>query len=434
MKLTIKQTLALDYLEDQTTREVLYGGAAGGGKSILGSYWLLKMAFKYPGTRWLMGRSELKTLKKTTLNSFFEVCKMMGLKSGKHYKLHQQDNIVYIPNGSQILLADLYAYPSDPDFDSLGSLEITGAFLDECNQMSEKAKNIVKSRIRYKIDEFGLVPKQLMSCNPAKNWVYQEFYKPYKQGVLSTDKKFIQALVTDNDFISKHYIENLRSLDKVSRERLLDGNWEYDDDPSALMDFGKILWAFDNEGLEGGEKFITADVARFGFDKTVIAIWNGFRVELHTYSKKSVKETADQIREFSVIYGVPNHHILVDEDGVGGGVVDILRCRGFVNNARPLRNPVTGNEENYQNLKSQCYYMLAERVNKGGIYIESDKKQVIIEELEQVKQYKMDSDGKKAVLPKEKLKELLGRSPDYADALMMREWFELTPKFSWLAF
>jgi phage terminase large subunit len=34
------------------------------------------------------------------------------------------------------------------------------------------------------------------------------------------------------------------------------------------------------------------------------------------------------------------------------------------------------------------------------------------------------------VLPKDKVKELIGRSPDFADTLMMREWFELKPKFT----
>jgi len=34
---------------------------------------------------------------------------------------------------------------------------------------------------------------------------------------------------------------------------------------------------------------------------------------------------------------------------------------------------------------------------------------------------------KKAVLPKDKVKDVLGRSPDFADAIMMREYFELKP-------
>ena len=71
MELTIKQTKALDYLEDKVTNEVLFGGGAGGAKSVLGCYWQLKNRLKYPGTRSIIGRSKLKTLKETTLQSFF---------------------------------------------------------------------------------------------------------------------------------------------------------------------------------------------------------------------------------------------------------------------------------------------------------------------------------------------------------------------------
>lgn len=433
MKLTVKQTKALEFLEDGTTRELLYGGAAGGGKSVLGCYWLLKSALKYPETRWLMGRSELKTLKKTTLNSFFEVAKLQGLKANVHYRFNQQENIIHFPNGSTILLADLFNYPSDPEFDSLGSLEITGAFIDECNQLVEKAKNIVKSRIRYKLEEFGLVPKMLMTCNPAKNWVYYEFYQLSRQNELPEERRFIQALVTDNPFISPEYIKNLQTLDLNSRERLLNGNWEYDDDPAALIRYEKILDCFSNDfNSLGGEPFITCDVARFGSDKTVIGIWNGWSVRLYVFSGISVTETANKIHDFRQKHSIPVSSVIADEDGVGGGVVDILKCNGFVNNSRPLPNPVTHQDDNYANLKSQCYFRLAERINKGGLFIDCNDintKQLIIQELEQVKQYNMDKDGKRQVLPKDKVKELIGRSPDFADTLMMREWFELKPRF-----
>jgi phage terminase large subunit len=45
----------------------------------------------------------------------------------------------------------------------------------------------------------------------------------------------------------------------------------------------------------------------------------------------------------------------------------------------------------------------------------------------------MDKDGKKQVMPKDKVKEMIGRSPDFSDTLMMREWFELAPRLSWVA-
>jgi len=432
MILTKKQTKALDYLEDSTTTEIYYGGAAGGGKSFFGCYWVLKWALKCEGSRWLIGRSELKNLKKTTLNSFFEVCKMQGLKADTHYRYNQQESIIYLFNGSQIILADLFAYPSDPFFDSLGSLEITGAFIDEAPQITEKAKNIVKSRVRYKLDEFNRIPKLLMCGNPSKNWAYNEFYRPDKEGTLRKDRRFIQALVTDNPHISSHYIESLKGLDKNSRERLLNGNWEYDDDPATLIEYDKILDSFTNSYVSDAESYITVDVARFGNDKSVVAVWNGWRVRLWQYSHLSVSELAGKIKTYQEKYKVPNSRTIADEDGVGGGVVDILGCKGFVNNSRPLANPQTGEIENYVNLKSQCYYRLAERINSGGLYIDCDDiniKKLIIEELEQVKQWNMDKDGKKAIMPKDKVKEVLGRSPDYADTLMMREYFELSFQF-----
>ena len=124
--------------------------------------------------------------------------------------------------------------------------------------------------------------------------------------------------------------------------------------------------------------------------------------------------------------------VVADEDGVGGGVVDILGCKGFVNGSKPI-------EENniivqYQNLKSQCYFHLAKKINNNEIYINANEnqKELIMQELEHVKRNNIDKDGKLSVLPKEKIKELLGRSPDYADALMMRMFFELDkPKSSY---
>ena len=135
---------------------------------------------------------------------------------------------------------------------------------------------------------------------------------------------------------------------------------------------------------------------------------------------------------------IGNSDVIVDEDGVGGGVVDFLKFKGFVNNSKPLpapNGPVDdkGNFilENFDNLKSQCYFRLADRINKGGVYLECESEEVkqwIIEELEQVKQKVLDSDLKKGVVPKDKVKEMIGRSPDFSDTIMMREYFELKPK------
>jgi hypothetical protein len=405
----------------------------GGGKTALGCYWQLKQRLKYPNTRGLIGRAVLKTLKETTLVSFFQVAKMQGLEAGKHYKYNGQMSQIELFNGSVILLKDLYAYPSDPNFDELGSLEITDAFIDEANQIEDKARNIIKSRIRYQLDENELIPKVLYTCNPAKNWTYSEFYKPQVDGTIAKNKQFIPSLIDDNPFISRHYKENLLTLDTVSKERLLFGNWEYSNDPSTLIDYDKILDAFNSGYLPTGSRYISCDVARFGSDSTVIGIWDGFRVKLHQYQGKSVVEVANIIKQFQAEFQIPNSQVVVDSDGVGGGVADMIQgCKNFVNNSSPLENPVTRQKENFDNLKSQCYYKLAEYINDNKIFINATGtiKEKIIQELEQVKQKSVDNDGKKGVMPKDKVKALIGRSPDFSDCLAMRMIFEYTPRFA----
>jgi hypothetical protein len=431
MKLTVKQTIALDYLEDNITNEVLFGGGAGGGKTALGCYFQIKRRLKYPETRGLIGRAVLKTLKETTLVSFFQVAKIQGLVANQHYRYNGQSNQIEFFNGSVILLKDLFQYPSDPNFDELGSLEITDSFIDEANQVTDKAKNIVKSRIRFRLDDYNLIPKQLYTCNPAKNWTYSEFYKPDRDAELEPNKKFIQSLVDDNPFISKHYKQNLLTLDKESKERLLFGNWEYLSDPSSLLDYDKIINSFSNDFVSSGDKYITCDVARFGSDSTVIGVWSGYRVKVYRYSKKSIVEVAQIVRQLMAENSVPISNVLLDEDGVGGGAVDILGCKGFVNNSSPLENPISRTKDNFDNLKSQCYFKLAEKINSDEIYIDcpSNFKQMIVEELEQIKQKSVDNDAKKGIIPKDKVKQLIGRSPDFSDMLAMRTWFEFKPKF-----
>ena len=421
-KFTETQSLAIQYLFDKQTTEVLFGGAAGGGKSWVGCSWLILLCMKYPNTRYLMGRSKLDALKKTTLNTFFEVCSTYGLEANRHYNFNGSSNIITFVNGAEIILKDLFLYPSDRNFDSLGSLELTGAFIDECNQITEKAKNIVASRLRYKLDENNLIPKLLMTCNPAKNWVYTSYYRPAQENKLKPYRKFIQSLVTDNEYISKHYEKQLFELDDLTKQRLLFGNWEYDATQDSLIDYNSIISLFETKGIDG-DKYITCDVARFGSDKTVIMLWQGLHLKyIKTLLKSAINDVVEDIKRLQQENQVPLRNVIVDEDGVGGGVKDYLRCQGFVNNARALKN------ENYQNLKTQCYYTLAKKINEGQLGISCSNintKNDIIEELEQVRTKDADKDNKLQILSKDTVKSIIGRSPDYADALAMRMYYEI---------
>lgn len=433
MILTLKQTIALDCLEDSTTKEVVYGGAAGGGKSRLGAYWLLKNCIKYPGSRWLMGRAKLKTLKETTYKTFLEACKAEGLFIGNHFKVNNQSNTITFFNGSEILMKDLFYYPSDPDFDELGSLEITGAFIDEVNQIVKKAWDTVKSRIRYMLDEFNLIPKILGTCNPAKNWVYDFFYSPSKKNSLPSKKKFIQSLVTDNPHISRHYIENLQDLGLSQKNRLLKGLWEYEEHENQLISFDSATNYFNNSFIQKDptKKYITVDVARLGKDKSKIRVWYGWVcIEKYTKSKMRITKLAQEIRKIADNHLIPSSEILVDEDGVGGGVVDILECKGFVAASKPLLSEKEQNK--FINLRSQVGYLMAKKISENQVYEiceDVDEKEVIKREMEWVREKNPDKDGAIQLLGKDDIKKEIGHSPDDWDSIALRYWFELTPNF-----
>lgn len=434
---------------DQVTNEILFGGGAGGGKTTLALAWLTIQAFQYRGSRWMIGRKELKRLKQSILPSLFGLFRSWGMRKDIDYIYNATDGKIIFPrtatvkgdmeSASTFIFMDLSHQPTDPNFERLGSLEFTGAFIEEAAEVEQKAKEVVFSRIRYKLDNFDLVPKLLMTCNPSKNWLYGEFYKPSKEGTLPIYRAFVQALVTDNPHISPHYIESLRRLkDKILKERLLHGNWQYEDSDLALFIYDKLHDMFSNT-VDTGDQYLSIDAARFGNDKAVITRWIGLNaVEYFEFAKSATTEIEDKVREIAAIHHIPMSRVIVDEEGVGGGIVDHLKCKGFVGGSSALdRRSDTEKEKrteyklNYKNLRAQCYHKFAELCNEGKVAISIDSiefKDKTIEEAEQIRRIDPDSDNKFQIIPKDEIKLAIGRSPDYLDTLMMRMWFEINPE------
>ncbi len=471
---TLKQEEAWDYLNDETTTELLFGGGAGGAKSFLGCAWIISNCGRFKGSRWMIGRSKLKTLKQTTLRTFFEVCAMWRIKAGKDFKYNAQEGIITFSNGSEVFLKDLFLFPADPEFNSLGSFEVTGAFIDEANQITAKARDVVNSRIRFKLDCYchicgntkktkileldevgkpkkwicggeaqhktkGLIPKTLYTCNPDKNFVYSEFYKPWRDGTLPEFRRFVQALAIDNPFLPNSYITQLKRIrDNSTKERLLYGNWEFDDDPARLFDFTVVHDAYTLVINEDENKrcdlFCSVDVGRSkNGDPTIIRIWKGLQsVKTIRLQGSKTDEVVIKLKQVERGWGIRRSHFVVDEDGIGGGVVDNFKgCIGFLNGSRQYEERFEVNQfekRNYKNLKTQCYFMLSQYLEQGdiGITCDEEEKELLTEELQQIKRLNMYDDTKSLeVTHKEEIRERIGRSPDYADTLMMRMIFEL---------
>lgn len=413
-----QQDIAWKLLENRTTQHVLYGGSISGGKTYFACMWLLINCLRYSGTRWMMARARLSTLRRTTLATFMKI--VSDFKMQDQIKLNNQTNIIKFSNGSEIYLYDLYLYPSDPNYERLGGVEITGAVIDELSEIEWKAFQIVSSRIRYKLTEYNLIPKILCCSNPNKGWVYSYFYKPWKDGIESKKVKFVQALTSDNIYNNEVYVESLNSLDFHLRARLLNGDWDFNDSDYQLFNYDALQNAFYNDQIDKlGETYISADIANTGSDRTVICIWKGWScIKMDILSKQDTVSVANRIKELKNLYNVKINNIIIDSSGLGVGVSDILKGSvKYIGGEKALNN------EKYRNIKSQLYFRFAEKVNSNLVCFNFDyDEKLIFEFLAVRKDFKNDLFS---IETKDKIKQSLGYSPDMADALYLRAYFDI---------
>ena len=440
---TLKQHKAYQYLQDDSTKYLLFGGGAGGGKSWLGCEWLITQCYFHAGTKWFIGRNELSRLMKSSYITFLKVCKYHGIPEDD-WKLNGQYNYIEFKNGSRIDLLDVAYKPSDSDYERFGSLEYTGGWLEEAGEIEFKSFDVLKSRIgRHMNKELGIKSKMLLTCNPNKGWLYRVFYKPSKEGSLPENYQFLQSLYSDNPHTAEEYGENLDEIaDDKMMMRLKLGDWEYDNDLTNLFNYDALNDVFTNTITKNGKKYLIVDVADDGADKTVFSFWDDLeeyrREEFHGLNTEAV---IDKIREYAQDERIPYSQIAVDAIGVGTGVASSSLLSGVIGykssyapiktdddivrlpNAGTLKHvPVYTSD--YKNLRCQSLFKLAELVNSHKIAskVPDGQKDMITEELSQYKDITVP-DQKRTASGKDDVKEAIGRSPDHSDTWIMRMYF-----------
>ena len=251
---------------------------------------------------------------------------------------------------------------------------------------------------------------------------------------------FIGGSIYDNKELLKinpGYLGNLNLLSEDEKLQLLGGNWKISNKGNDIYDFKKFNDIFTNSFVPEGELRITTDIALKGSDKFIIYVWCGKRLrDFHVMDKSDGKEIIDKIKEYALAYSVPFSNILFDNDGVGQFVDGFIPgANEFNNGGTVLPNNESGEKENYNHLKSQCYFHSGDSVSRGEYYIEEyaankkydatmTLKERLIWERKAIKRGNVDKDGKLCVIPKAEMKNFLdGQSPDVMDAFMMLEWF-----------
>lgn len=444
--LSEKQIQALVILTDNETDELLYGGAKGGAKSWIGCEWLLWSCLAYPETRWFVGRHHLTQIRESTIQTFRKVCRKHKIPQSM-WDYNDQSVHIKFKNGSYINGIELMQKPGDAEFDGLGSTEYTGGWIEEGGGVAYKAKEVAGTIIgRHYNDRYGIRGKLLITGNPSKNWQYSEFYRPSTTNSLPPERKFIQAFVYDNPFVDAGYKKRLEGLTGRARERLLLGNWEFINDPLALIDPEAIQDLFTNEFVKPNifEKYLVIDVAMHGGDKLRAGVFYGdVLVDEESMPKSGGQQVLSLAKRLQNKHKIPASHILYDADGVGAFIGGE---GGFIPGAIAFHaqaSPIIPNKDEskfdrdrqqkqvseYAHLKDQCGYLLAHKINEGKMWAKcvtsQEDREMLSEELAQVKAAKADNDGKLKLMEKRLITQAIGRSPDFSDLFLMKQYFDL---------
>jgi len=421
---------AWDLLHDKQTKYIMFGGGAGGGKSWLAWLWLVSWCYAYPGTRYFAARLQLKDIKDSGLGTFAKVLDVLGIDRGGWYYHGSEHYLVCLRTGSRIDLVELRTRPTDPDFNRLGSKEYTSGIIEEAQEIEAKPFDVLKARIgRQHNDKYKLKPMILLTANPDKGWLYDTFYDPWRRGSLPTNMAFVKSLARDNPFLPSTYHESLDDIDDdVTRQRLRDGRWDYDNDPRQLINPEWYTAALSVPARDGvGRMGVDPAGGDYGYDDNCIVKLTGNMI--HPIFRKRYKNTTSVMaeEEFAdeVVFQAGGENPILDRDiridtqGVGAGLYSVLRTKGFectrfAGHARQLKRK--GQKIDFENLRSQAAWELREKLRKGELHLmrqDSKLKSALTA-------YRFDSDGKTVKLEDKKItRKRINRSPDEGDALMM---------------
>lgn len=319
---------------------------------------------------------------------------------------------------------------------------------------------VIKERdwvIRYftmddNVPIWGMTPQEVIDkCPHIFNPIIESWEDP---NLFIKSFTFIEWDLSENKELldkDKTYKANLMALWEQEKKALLMKCWNPVQDDSALLDYDVLSNITTNYlDNENEPKYISVDVAWYWKDLAIIMIWKWFEViRTEIYKKSSPEDLLEAIERNRMTFYIPKTSVVYDNSWMWWG----LAWRDYVSfnwNAQPIE--YNKQKEWFRNLKTQCYYrMIVDIINNNKFKIDENEIYVdwkrattiqfwslkrlmnivwlIKEDLISVRRW---NDDKRLVTftikPKEYQKELLWRSPDFGDTIMMRFFFELKRK------
>ncbi len=220
LKITLKQQKFITAQAD----EVLFGGAAGGGKSYGQVVDALLYALKYPGSKQIIFRKTYKELEQSIIRT------VLALYPRKIFKYNSSKHSGTFINGS---ILDFGYCDAITDINKYQSAEFDVIRFDELTHFVEDVYIYLISRLRG-ANNF---PKSVKSStNPGSvghTWVKARFIDIGAPDTVHTfetgTRIFIPSKVQDNHFLMEsdpNYVKRLENLSEKDKKALLYGDWD----------------------------------------------------------------------------------------------------------------------------------------------------------------------------------------------------------------
>ena len=436
------QVPQLAFLET-TARYPAMVSAIGTGKT----RWALTKMWKYckenPNSLWIVVRKEFRDLQDSTMPDFE---KYFGVK------INSQRNHD-LPNGSRIMFRHGEEVQGGADTPNvLKNLNLSGFIIEQAEEFAT-SNTFVFLRDRLRREAMPYHQGIVIANVAGHNWIYKMWKK---KGVSNPAKYPLFEMTTFENGMNlpPEFIEDLQDMKKEAPahyRRYVENDWDEEEGVDILISRRLIEQSYQIEGLATGGKGIVCDPARFGDCETALSIFQRMSkrlfAQVHSEEHKGwdtmqtvgrIMSIVESASEYMMEDEAPVDWILVDVNGLGGGVVDRLnemKAAEESDEGKLLKNvsiiPYNSGEKaennaRYANCRAEDVWHLKELLESMELRLLEDETQT-----DQIAtlQFSYKSNGQRYILSKDDMRRKGLPSPDRADRCIMaaRHLVSLSP-------
>ena len=371
--------------------------AISAGKSRVTAIWTIRQCIEKPGIRGIVIAQSYRALDLVLMQEIKSLCNLWHIK----YEYNGQRRELKFKNGSVI-----YGFSSENPDAILGLSEISLLIIDEASYCCRQIYDNARDRMRG-----GKYPSMVRLISSPNNNANSNFFielcKKYPE-------KVIRATAFDNPFTKKKYKKELV-------ERYVEGTNIY-----RQQVLGEILDTDAEDALIKNEDFVRTpqlnysdkyylgiDCSGTGKDNWALILRDEYKIlNISKINMADISKIVSHVMKIEEKYKLQSISIDIT-GGYGNGIFEsLIRTR---NNIIGINFGEKATDDDiYVNIRTEMYSKMAEAIRNGFFVNDKD----LIEELRAQRIYINDK-GKLSLKKKDFVKAIIGRSPDFSDALAL---------------